>query len=316
MINLEEKRISFLKALDSFIERIKEDRWILAAVLVGSINEDTILEKEHLYLWIIEADGVTLRKKSDGEEHRIWRTMVEHDINVWAEIIPRSRFKRMVEGSSRTAFSYNFFAKRELVYSADDSIKKWFEETNKIAQKDKELELLIATTWVAVAAREALKLIDIEKDLSRGWQKTINAAHALASVHVVEEGEICESPVIHRALEINPALFSTIYSQLIEVGPSEKHIRLALGEIEKWLDDKGSLYMKPLLAYLKKQSRVVGLTELANHFAFTQLYPWHIESACEWMVRANRIEKLATEMPLTKKSRIQLEEPAYLYNVD
>lgn len=80
MINLEEKRESFLQALDSFIERIKDDRWILAAVLVGSINKDTILKKEHIYMWIIEADGVTLRKKSDGEEHRIWRTMVEQDI--------------------------------------------------------------------------------------------------------------------------------------------------------------------------------------------------------------------------------------------
>ena len=316
MINLEEKRISFLKALNTFIERIKEDRWILAAVLVGSINEDTILKKEDIYLWIIEADGVTLRKKSDGEEHRIWRTMVEHDINIWAEIIPRSRFKRMVEGASRTAFSYNFFAKRELVYSADESIKKWFEETNKIAQKDRELELLVATTWVISAAREARKLIEVEKDLNRGWQKTINASHALASVHIVEEGEICETPVIYRALEINPALFGIIYSQLIEAGPSDDHIRLALDKIEHWLNSKGALYMKPILTYLKKQSRVVGLTELANHFAFTQLYPWHIESACEWMVRTNRIEKLATEMPLTKKSRIQLEEPAYLYNVD
>ena len=59
--------------------------------------------------------------------------MVEYDVNIWAEVIPRSRFKRMVEGSSRTAFSYNFFAKRELVYSADESITNWFAEAGSAA---------------------------------------------------------------------------------------------------------------------------------------------------------------------------------------
>ena len=97
---------------------------------------------------VIEADGVSKRLKSDGKDERIFRTLCEDDINLHVELIPRSRFKQMIEGSSRTAFSCNFFAKRELIYCDDASIANWFEKANETATKDQEKELLVATTWV------------------------------------------------------------------------------------------------------------------------------------------------------------------------
>ena len=125
-------------ALASFVQRLEEDCNILAAVRVGSFDEELMWRKEAIGLWIIEADGVSRRIKSDGNRERIFRTFVEDGINIHAEVIPRSRFKQMVEGSSRTAFSSNFFAKRELVYANDPSIEKWFDTANTVAQKDQE----------------------------------------------------------------------------------------------------------------------------------------------------------------------------------
>ena len=313
-IDLTEKLQRYQSALASFTERLKEDPWILAAVLVGSINEETILKKESLYVWVIESDGVTLRRKSDGEEVRIWRALVEYDVNIWVELIPRSRFKRMVEGSSRTAFSYNFFAKRELVYSRDESIEKWFNTANSLAQRDQKNDLLISTLWVVHELRWARKLLDVEQDIDRAWQAAIQAAHALAGAHVVESGEICEYRIIYKAISLNPDLFQVAYTELLSGGASDSHIRAALDSGETWLNDHGVHIMDPLIQYLRTQARVVGLSELADHFAYSQLYPWHIESACEWMVRQGLIEKIANEITLTKKSRVQVEEPAYLYH--
>src|SRR6516165_4721684 len=123
-----EKVARFQAALDQLIERIAEDRYVLAMVLVGSLSEETIWRRESLGLWIIEADGVSRRLPSDGEDERIFRILVEDGINIHAEVIPRARFKRMVEGMSRTAFSCNFFAHRQLIYSKDPSIEGWFKE--------------------------------------------------------------------------------------------------------------------------------------------------------------------------------------------
>src|SRR5579872_2496132 len=110
-----EKLARFDAALKQFVERIAEDRYVLAVVLVGSLTEETIWRRESLALWIIEADGVSRRLPSDGNDERIFRILVEDGINIHAELIPRSRFKKMVEGASRTAFSCNFFAERRIV---------------------------------------------------------------------------------------------------------------------------------------------------------------------------------------------------------
>lgn len=298
-------------ALDGLIERLQEDRWVLAAVLVGSLNEETIWRKEGIGLWIVEADGVTRRRHSDGDEPRIWRTLVEQDVNLWCELIPRARFKQMVEGSARTSFSYNFFATRTLVYSTDEGITRWFEQANTLALRDQKHELLMTTGWVAHSLRHTRRLLDLKEDLPLAWQSALEVAHALAAVHVVQRSEICETPAIYRALADNPGFFNTVYTALLTPGISEYIIRTALETGEAWLDEHGEAHCEPVLRYLRQQHRAVPLSELADQFAFTQLYPWHLEAACEWLVRTRRADKLAADLLLTKRSRTPVEEPAY-----
>src|SRR6185503_14701021 len=107
-------------------------------VLVGSLSKETIWDRQSIGLWIIEADGVSRRLPSDGQDERIFRILVEDGINIHAEVISRSRFKKMVEGASRTAFSCNFFAVRRIVYSKDPSIDTWFKRADSVAIKDQE----------------------------------------------------------------------------------------------------------------------------------------------------------------------------------
>src|ERR1043165_2989504 len=98
-----EKLVRFQSALQQLIERVQADRYVLAVILDGSLAEATIWRRVSINIWIIEADGATRRMRSDGNDERIFRILVENGINIHAEIIPRSRFKQMVEGSSRTA---------------------------------------------------------------------------------------------------------------------------------------------------------------------------------------------------------------------
>ncbi len=142
-------------ALSQFIDRVAEDRYVLAVVLVRSLSTETIWARETLGLWIIEADGVSRRLPSDGEDERIFRILVENGINIHAEVVPRARFKKMVERMSRTAFSCSFFAHRQIVYSKDPSIESWFKKANAVAIKDQERELLVFSTWTIHEHRHA-----------------------------------------------------------------------------------------------------------------------------------------------------------------
>ena len=309
------KLARFEAALQQFVERIAEDRYVLAIVLVGSLRAETIWQRESLALWIIEADGVSRRLLSDGNDERIFRTLVENGINIHAEVIPRSRFKKMVEGASRTAFSCNFFAERRIVYSKDPSIASWFKKANSLATKDQERELLTFSTWTIHAHRHARKRLDLKGDLELAAQETLWAAHSVAHTEIIRRGEVWEDDVIYRAIKGAPDMFQTIYLDVLAKRKNRRVLSTALDAIDGYLDKHYQAHLKPLLAYLKKQNRVVPLSEIGDQFAFSQLHPWHMESACEWLERKGLLEKVSAPFKLTKRSQEQVEEPAYFLDV-
>ncbi len=310
-----EKVARFQATLDQFAERIAADRYVLAVVLVGSLSEETIWRREALGLWIIEADGVSRRLPSDGEDERIFRILVEDGINIHAEVIPRSRFKKMVEGASRTAFSCNFFARRQIVYSKDPSIDTWFKQADSIATKDQERELLTFSTWTIHAHRHARKRLDQKGDLELAAQDILGAAHSVAHTEIIRQGQVWEQDVIYRAIDGAPKLFQTIYLDVLAKRKHRRVLSKALDAIDAYLDQHYRAHLKPLLDYLKKQDRVVPLSEISDHFAFSQVHPWHLESACEWLQRKGLLEKVSAPFKLTKRSLERVEEPAYYFNV-
>ncbi len=301
-------------ALQAFVARLDKDRNILAAVRVGSFDEEVMWWKESIGLWIIEADGVSRRLKSDGNDERIHRTFVEDGINIHAEIIPRSRFKQMVDGSSRTAFSCSFFSRRDLIYCDDPSIEKWFETANTVAVKDQNKERLIATTWIIGAARYARKRIEREGDLNLGFEALMWAVHSIACVEVINAGEVWEQTALYKAIELQPKLFKAIYTDVLPKKKTKKLLVTTLGRIDKYVEDNAEENLEPILRFLKKEKRTVPLSHICDHFAHSQMYPGHIEAACEWLEREAIIEKLAVPFRITKKSRTDVEEPAYFYD--
>ena len=306
-----EKVARFGKALDQLVARVSEDRYVLAVVLVGSLSEATIWRREVIGVWIIEADGVSRRLRSDGNDERVFRILVEDGINFHAEVIPRSRFKQMVEGASRTAFSCNFFAERKVVYSSDPSIAKWFDQANTVAVKDQERELLAFSTWTIHSLRQARKRLEIKQDVELASQEVLSAAHSVAYTEIIRMGKVWEQDVIYRAIDANPELFQTIYLDVLAKRKNRKVLAAALDRIDLYLQQNYPAHLKPLLSYLKKENRIIPLSEISDHFAYSEVYPWHLESACEWLESKGLLQKLSAPFKLTKRSLEQVEEPAY-----
>lgn len=306
-----ERLARFEAALAQFVERVMADRYVLAVVEVGSLRRETIWARHALSLWIIEADGVTRRLASDGTDERVVRILVENGINVHAELIPRSRFKKMVEGASRTAFSCNFFAQRRIVASKDPSIDAWFKTADHAATKDQERELLAFSAWTIHAVLHARKRLEIKEDLALASQDTLGAAHSIAHTEIIRRGEVWEDDVIYRAIEGAPDLFKTIYLDVLENPKDRQVLSAALDGVDGYLEEHYPQHLKPLLDYLKKEDRVVPLSEIGDHFAFSQLHPGHLEAACEWLERKGLLEKVSAPFKLTKRSLERVEEPAY-----
>jgi uncharacterized protein len=123
--------------------------------------------------------------------------------------------------------------------------------------------------------------------------------------------EVWEDDVIYRAIEGAPELFKTIYLDVLAKPKNRRALSAALDAIDAYLEEHYPAHLKPLLDYLKKQNRVVPLSEISDHFAFSQLHPGHLAAACEWLEHKKLLEKVSAPFKLTKRSLERVEEPAY-----
>src|SRR5262249_45123861 len=98
---------------------------------------------------------------------------------------------------------------------------------------------------------------------------------------------------IYRAMEGDPDLFQTIYTHILSRRKNRRVLSAALDAIDGYLEEHYRAHLKPLLAFLKKHDGVVPLSEISDHFAFSQMHPGHLEAACEWLEQKGRLQKVS-----------------------
>ena len=105
---------TFSDALDLLVEQVKTDRSVLAAILCGSLAHDTVWAKSDIDLVLVTIDD----KKVDSTALAIY----SNGVNIHAFLIPRSEFRKTVEGAIRNSIMHSLLAKGRLLYTHDETI--------------------------------------------------------------------------------------------------------------------------------------------------------------------------------------------------
>ncbi len=294
-------------ALEALVAKLKEDHYVLAAVVYGSLARGEAWEKSDIDLTIIQQDGL------ERESRYYW--LVEDGINISASVVSRNRFKRMLEGALQGSFGHSIHSQSKLLFSKDESIAAWFTETDRIEARDQEFQLLRVAAWVPPVLDKAEKWFYVKNDLNYSFLWLMYVVNQLARVEVVLNGEAPGREVIHQALKYNPTFFKVIYTDLIN-GPKDRPaIQQALTLIDAYLEERAGRLFKPVLDYLAEARGIRTASELDAHFK-KKVQTSELFWAYEWLARKGIIEKVAAPMRLTKKSQVTLEEPAYFYDID
>ena len=291
-------------ALDAFVARVKQDRYIVAAILYGSLAYDDVWEKSDIDIMLLSRD--------DKAAQRFY-TVVEHDINIHIELGPRSKFKSMVEGSLQGAFMHSVMARSTLLFSTDETIREYYQNVRHIGSRDREMQLLRATTNILPVLTKAEKWLTVKHDPIYSFLWLMFLINGLAQIEVLWHHDVPGREVILQALSYNPTFFKSIYIDLIQQPKDAETVRRAIQMISDYLDEKQAILFKPILSYLATAGGTLSSSEIDEHLV-KRAQSETFGSAYEWLANKGVLRKVSSPLRLTEKSAITLDEAAYYYD--
>lgn len=295
------------EALETLIEKVKKDPYILAAIVGGSFSYAQVWEKSDLDVDIIGRDGI--RPTLD------FFALVENGVNIHASLTPRNDFKQRIEGAQQGSFMHSYFSHSTLLFSRDASIREWYDKNanrHGIGARDKQLQLLnvVASTLPNLVYAE--KQFYVNRDVITCFLMLLNVVQGLARIEVLLNDEIPAREVIQPALRYNPDFFNRVYTELINSEKNEVVIQETLDAVNAYLDERRFIF-QPILDYLREQNAPRSNTEIDAHFK-AGFDEGTLELVCQWLAWKGTLRQIAVPMKLTVKSQVSVEEPAYYYD--
>jgi predicted nucleotidyltransferase len=300
----ESVRQKFNEALEALVAQVKADRSVLAALLCGSLSHDTVWARSDIDLVLITADN----QKADRSDVALYAD----GVNVHALLIPRAEFRKMVEGSARSSFMHSFLAKGRLLYTHDQTIADLCTRLADRGDRDKQLQMLQAATAALPAIYKAHKWFVTRGDLDYTALWILAAAPALAKIEVIGAGLLADREVLPRALELNPAFFKTVYTDLLNTRKTRKNVQAALDAVDGYIADRATALFGPVVDHLREVGEVRSCTEIEGYFK-RNLDVSGVTTVCEYLADQGLIGKASTPVQLTRKSNVCVQELAFFY---
>jgi hypothetical protein len=287
-------------ALEALAADLEQDYYVLAALVYGSVARGEAWERSDVDLEIVMRDGL--------ERLAPFRWLDVDGINISANVVPRSQFKRAMDGALQGSIGHAIRSHAKLLFSKDESIAAWIGESSRIGARDQGFQLMRVAAEVIPTLDKAEKWFYVKDDMHYSFVWIMYVVNQLARVEVVLNGEAPGREVIHQALKYNPAFFHAVYTDLID-GPKDREaLQSALDMINAYLEERAETLFGPVLDYLAQAEGMRTASELDAHFRKK------VQSC--GLARKEIVEKVASPVRLTRKSQVTLEEPAYFYDGD
>jgi predicted nucleotidyltransferase len=297
----------FTAALDALVEQVRKDRSILAAILCGSLSHDVVWEKSDIDLMLVTIDD----KKVESSDLPVYAD----GVNVHVNLIPRTEFRKVVEGSFDNSFVRALLAKGRLLYTHDETIADLCTQLQKIGAHDTRLQLLRAATHALPSIYKAHKWFITRGDLDYTALWILYAATGLAQIEVVSRRLVADREVILQALKLNPDFFKKIYTDLLNAKKTRKAVEDALDAVDAYMAERAPALFSLVIEHLRDVGEARSSRDIDDHFC-RHFSVSGVVTACEYLADQQMIGKASLPARLTKKSSVEVQELAFFYMSD
>jgi hypothetical protein len=296
--------IAYKEALQSFVERIRQDDQIIAAILLGSLSYDQVWEKSDIDMKLIVHDQKLAK-------HGM--CFVENGIPINAGIQTRDEFKRWVEKSVSTSFNHSYLLRGTLLFTKDKSLEDYFANIRYIGERDRQLQLLQLGCHVLAMLAKAEKWFYVKHDPAYSAFWLIKMIDALAQIEVIRGGEVPMRECVQQASALNPDFFRDIYDGLVGGSVDADKVESSLERVVAFIQERELELFRPILDYLKQERDARSITEMSDKLGtIVRLDAGFLEMACSWLTEREYLTQIPMSVKPTPKSRLFLDEPGYM----
>jgi predicted nucleotidyltransferase len=293
----------YRRALDSVVEQLKRDPYVLAAILVGSLSYDTVWERSDIDLFLV-TDEAKLKSES--------LTLVEDDIIVHAYPQTRSNFRKAIQGATRSSFLDSILARGTVLFSRDETIPALLASRGAMGARDQAAQILHRAAGILPLLTKAQKFHKVKGDLHYAFLWVMTLLPSLAAVETLRHGEVTSREVIQQAERYNPILFDRLYHGLIDGPKTTETIGAAIEAVRDYLHEHLELIFGSVFEYLAEQPGARSATEIDHHFE-SHYNVACVSMVCEWLADEGLIDRVAVPTRVTERSRADVQEAAYYF---
>ena len=293
-----------MEALDAFVEKVKDDRYIVAAILTSNLAKDNVWEHTDINLFLIGRDDAKF------DEHY---NLVEDGVNINVTMHPRKRYQQILEGGLQGSELHSVLSKSRVLFTRDAVVEEWHNNLERVGERDRETQFINTGNSIFALLTKAEKWFYVKKDLNYSFLYIMLVVQQLARVETIMHGEVPKRKAIYQARAHNPNFFDAVFTDLMDKEKDEETVRRALEMIDRYLEDWTFTLFQPLFDFLASAGGTRTATELSDYFGVRQAW---VGLVCEWLAQKGVIEQFSSPLRLTKESQISVEEVAYYYDED
>jgi predicted nucleotidyltransferase len=300
-------RKKFDEALDAFIEEVKQDESITAALLFGSLVKGTVWEKS-------DVDLVLITKDQKTPYQDFW--LMDDEINLQVSVMTRNAFIRNQQRSLQGSGTHHVLTTSKVLFSNDDTLNEFIESMKNIGKRDFELSILRIISMVVGDIEKAEKYLFIEENLVQSYLFITRLLDNLASIVCMLNNEIPGREAVEQAMKFEPELFEAIYSNVILEKTTEKKQKEIIAKIKGYLKDKTEEIFEPIISYMKKEATFRSISDIARFLNDKLQTTWWQIGALgigNWLVEMGYLDRVPCPTRLTLRSHQEVNEVGFIY---
>ncbi|MFX0124140.1 MAG: nucleotidyltransferase domain-containing protein [Candidatus Hodarchaeota archaeon] len=306
MVEDKDLRQKFDEALELFMNRIEADNSILAVFVVGSYTNGIIWEKSDIDMIIVI------------KEEKVLQDLIvirENDVQINAYIISRNDYRRNQQRFLQGSIMHHLLSTSKLIHSIDRGISEFNRDMFNVAERDKELQILVRSEMLVGAIFKLKKTLYVEESLEKSFNWLILATQEIARILILLEGKIPGRDILTQAQEVSTnKILDNIIMNVFKKGFSKNSVEYAINLIENFLIKNANQFFEPLIDYLKESIGERSHSELDLHFQKTTGFQGlTLVESITWLSDRGVLMLGVKPKRITARSRVTVDETTIFY---